>query len=86
MAACELLFKAWSCYLTMATPIVTILNFGAMCVASDKLMCIANVRRESGWCYAMLRIVRAPQLCYLTRSCWVGCTCPECCWCAGCDG
>ena len=69
IAACELRLKAWSCYFTMATPKVTMLNFSAMRVASDKLMCIANVRRESGWCYAMLRIVHAPQLCYLRRFC-----------------
>ena len=45
IAARKLRFKVWSCYLTMATPKVTMLNFSAMWVASDKLMCIANVHR-----------------------------------------
>ena len=44
MVACKLQFKSWSCYLTMATLNVTVLNFSAMCVASDKLMCLANVQ------------------------------------------
>ena len=60
-----------------------------MWVASDKLMCIANVQARvmkpigSG---AMLRIGHAPQRWYLGRFQQGDCTCAECRWCAGHDG